>query len=74
MEVWLPIIILAFDLSRLLADRRGRSPWWLRMLLRQVSGLSRGSYDLVFRHVFGDGERTMGLVDDNDDDEKKKTK
>lgn len=71
MAVWLPIIIPAFYLKRLLADKRGRAPWWLRMLLRQVSGLSWGSYDWVFRHLFGDGERTMGLVDDNDNDEKK---
>lgn len=73
MGVWLPIIIPTFSLNRLLADKRGRAPWWLRMLLRQVSGLSWESYDWVFRHVFGDGERTMGLVDNNDDEKKKMT-
>lgn len=65
MAVWLPIIIPAFYLNRLLADKRGRAPWWLRMALREVSGLSWGSYDCVFRHVFGDGERTMGMFDND---------
>lgn len=71
MGVWLPIIIPAFYLNRLLADKRGRAPWWLRKALREVSGLSWGSYDWVFRHVFGDGERTMGMFD-NDDERKTK--
>lgn len=70
MGVWLPVIIPAFYLNRILADKRGETPWWLRMALRGVSGLSWGSYDWVFRYVFGDGERTMGMIE-NDDDEKK---
>lgn len=68
MGVWLPVIIPAFYLNRLLSDKRGGTPWWLRVAVRGVSGLSWGSYDWIFRHVFGDGERTMGM---NDDDEKK---
>lgn len=72
MGVWLPMIIPAFYLNRLLADKRGGTPWWLRMALRGVWGLSWGSYDWVFRFVFGDGERTMGMFDD--DDGEKKTK
>lgn len=70
--IWLPIIIPALYLNRLLADKRGRAPWWLRMALREVSRLSWGSYDWVFRHVFGDGERTMGMFDKNDDEKKTK--
>lgn len=65
MAVRLPIIIPAYYLNRLLADKRGRAPWWLRMALREVTGLSWGSYDCVFRHVFGDGERTMGMFDND---------
>lgn len=67
--IWLPLIIPAFYLNRILADKRGRAPWWLRMALSEVSGLSWGSYDWVFRHVFGDGERTTGMF--HTDDEKK---
>lgn len=75
MGVWLPIIIPAFYLNRLVADKRGGTPLWLRMALRGVSGLCWGSYDWVFRFVFGDGERTMGMFDDDDDDDaEKKTK
>lgn len=70
--IWLPIIIPALYLNRLLADKRGRAPWWLRMALREVSRLSWGSYDWVFRHLFGDGERTMGMFDNNDDEKKTK--
>lgn len=70
MGVLLPIIIPAFYLNSLLADKRGGTPWWLRMTIRGVSGLSWGSYDWVFKHVFGDGERTMGMFDDDE----KKTK
>lgn len=56
----LPAIVPAFYLNSLLADKRGETPWWLRMALRGVLGLSWRSYDWVFRYVFGDGERTMG--------------
>lgn len=56
----LPAIVPAFYLNSLLADKRGETPWWLRMALRGVLGLSWRSHDWVFRYVFGDGERTMG--------------
>lgn len=71
MGLWLPIIIPAFYLNSSLADKRGGTPWWLRMSLKGVWGLIWGSYDWVFRHVFGDGERTTGMFDD---DGEKKTK
>lgn len=69
MGVWFPVIIPLFYLNRLLADKRGETPWWLRMAFRGMSRLSWDSYDWVFRYVFGDGERTMGMIDDE-----KKTK
>lgn len=60
MGILLPAIVPAFYLNSLLADKRGETPWWLRMALRGVLGLSWRSHDWVFRYVFGDGERTMG--------------
>lgn len=72
MGVWLPVIIPAFYLNSLLADKRGKTPWWLRMALRGVSGLIWGSYDRVFRFFLGDGERTTGMIDINNDEKKTK--
>lgn len=66
--IWSPAFGSLFALVKLLADKRGKSPAWLNSLLNVVFGSSWVSYDLVFKRIFGDGERTIG---DNDEDDEK---
>ena len=68
MMTWVPVTVCLFTLVKLLADKRGRSPTWLNFLLNVVFKASWASYDLVFKRVFGDGERTIEI--DGDGDEK----
>ncbi len=60
MMVWFPLFTPLYALVRLLADERGRSPRWLSTLLSASYAASWASYDLVFKRIFGDGERTIG--------------
>lgn len=64
---WFPISSTLFTLVKLLADKRGRSPAWLSSLLNMLFGVSWASYDLFFKGIFGDGERTIGDTDDGDE-------
>lgn len=57
---WLPLVFPLLCLSRITGDKQGRSPPWLRGLLQTVFGLAWKSYDMVFKPIFGDGERTIG--------------
>lgn len=59
LAAWFPIFGPLFILVRSLADRRGDSPAWLRRLLSVTFRTSWASYDLIFKRVFGDGERTI---------------
>ncbi|KAL2136996.1 hypothetical protein VTI74DRAFT_10472 [Chaetomium olivicolor] len=56
---WFPIVILVVMGGRLFADKRGRSPPWVVAASTVVFNLVWGSYDLVGRRMFGDGERTV---------------
>lgn len=53
-----PIIAFLLALSRWLADDRGKVPAWLGLTFETVLHLIWLAYDGVFRHMFGDGERT----------------
>ncbi|KAL2263155.1 hypothetical protein VTK26DRAFT_7979 [Humicola hyalothermophila] len=61
--LWLPFLVAVMVAGRALADKRGRSPAWLALASTALFNLIWGSYDLVGKPIFGDGERTM------DDDE-----
>ncbi len=65
--IWTPIIFGIFALSKLLADKKGRVPSWLRNLLAAVFKAVWIAYDAVFKPIFGDGERT--LTDGGGDEE-----
>lgn len=56
---WLPMFGIVFGLSRWLADDRGRVPAWLGALLTLSFNLGWLLYDVLFKPVFGDGERTV---------------
>ena len=46
--------------GRLFLDKRGRYPGWFARFLAAGFEACWGSYDDVFRGVFGEGERTEG--------------
>ena len=57
--IWLPIVACLFAISRVSADKDGRYPPWLVMLFQVTFDSVWQSYDLLFKNLFGDGERTM---------------
>ncbi|RFU31251.1 hypothetical protein B7463_g5102, partial [Scytalidium lignicola] len=64
---WMPLLIALIGLGKVLADKDGKIPEWLANLTALLLQFLWGSYDLFFKRVFGDGERTIG--DDDEDDE-----
>ena len=63
--VFAPWFLLYFVLSKALADDKGRIPLWLGVAAGMLFNLVWFSYDVAFKPIFGDGERT----DENDDDD-----
>lgn len=59
MLAWGPPVLGAMTLGRALADEDGRMPSWLAACTSMVFRVMWGSYDLLFKRVFGDGERTV---------------
>lgn len=69
LAVWMPVLMVVLGFSKLLADEDGRVPaWWVVVMTAMFKGVWT-SYDLVFKKMFGDGERTI-YGDGEDDDEK----
>ena len=68
LAIWLPIITVMFRLAKIVAGKDGRVPAWMARLIGFVFTALWGSYDVGFKPVFGDGERT--LEDKEDDVEK----
>ncbi|KAI9903760.1 hypothetical protein N3K66_000289 [Trichothecium roseum] len=56
--LWGPLILSAMRLGRLLADDTGRYPLWFAGCINFCFNTAWFSYDVFFKHVFGDGERT----------------
>ncbi|KAE8318699.1 hypothetical protein BDV41DRAFT_521798 [Aspergillus transmontanensis] len=56
---WGPPMLLMLRLSRILAGPDGRSPHWLMKLSDIIITAMWGSYETIFRPLFGDGERTL---------------
>ncbi|KAJ5104164.1 hypothetical protein N7532_004693 [Penicillium argentinense] len=57
--LWGPVVLSLLGLSKRCAGPDGRSPPWLVSLSNLVFAGLWNSYDLFFRRVFGDGERTL---------------
>jgi hypothetical protein len=60
LAVWMPIILMIFALAKQFQDDKGRSPKWMAALSAMVFKGMWICYDGVFKHTFGDGERTVG--------------
>jgi hypothetical protein len=54
---WAPSVLLSFGISRLLGDKKGNAPKWVKSLTNLVFKAMWRSYDYFFIHVFGNGER-----------------
>ncbi|KAM5433073.1 hypothetical protein MferCBS31731_007185 [Microsporum ferrugineum] len=57
--VWLPSLLISLRLNALFANKDGKTPGWLAMFQRATFAGSWMSYDLIFKYIFGDGERTI---------------
>lgn len=64
MTLWGPIIMFFFASSKMFAGPDGKYPLWLARFMKALFTAVWASYDMVFRPIFGDGERTI-----EDDDE-----
>lgn len=65
--IWSPIVMTIFGLEKFLADKKGKSPAWLVELLGAIFKAVWASYDLFFKGLFGDGERTIEEDEDDGD-------
>lgn len=65
--IWLPVIIFLLAFTKSFADKDGKIPQWLARGTGFVFDTVWVTYDVGFKNVFGDGERTMG---DDDDEER----
>ncbi|TFB00405.1 hypothetical protein CCMA1212_007776 [Trichoderma ghanense] len=57
--VWAPMLMYFFTITTFLADERGKVPRWCANTISGLFGIMWYSYDKVFVHIFGDGERTQ---------------
>ena len=64
--IWLPVIVSVFGLNKKFADDKGRAPAWLVAITGTIFTAVWLSYDNFFKHIFGDGERTVGGEDDEE--------
>lgn len=58
LAMWTPIVAVLFAVSQVAADKDGRFPSWLALLFNTTFTSVWLSYDLLFKNLFGDGERT----------------
>lgn len=56
---WAPMLLCMMSLTRILADETGRVPRWCASIISGSFSVMWYSYDRVFKHIFGDGERTV---------------
>lgn len=57
--VFMPVMGLLLELSKWLADDRGKIPLWFGLFMETFFHVLWMGYDRVFKPVFGDGERTV---------------
>lgn len=67
LAVWGPLFTLLMRvIGPLFAKPDGTFPAWLARLFKVLFTVSWGSYDRLFKPTFGDGERTIGDLRDNE--------
>jgi hypothetical protein len=63
---WLPWLMVAMTIGRLVGDEAGRVPAWYAKLIGLFFTQMWKVYDFGFKHIWGDGERTMGDAADEE--------
>ncbi|KAK3395429.1 hypothetical protein B0T20DRAFT_34711 [Sordaria brevicollis] len=66
MIMWMPWFFFVLEATKWVADEKGKVPGWWAGMMAVMMHVVWGTYDWVFKPVFGEGERT---VHDDDDDE-----
>ncbi|KAL2072674.1 hypothetical protein VTL71DRAFT_12017 [Oculimacula yallundae] len=67
LAVFLPILLFLFGLGKVFADKEGKIPGWLAGLMGGFMRVLWWVYDEVLKGRFGDGERTIGDEDGDED-------
>ncbi len=57
---WFPVVMAVFAAQKLVADKKGRIPRWYGAFRGGIFKAAWVSYDVFFKRLFGDGERTVG--------------
>ncbi|KAG6007010.1 hypothetical protein E4U21_006530 [Claviceps maximensis] len=57
---WTPLLLFFSTVTRVMADDTGNLPFWLTRVVAGLFDLMWVSYDIVFKPLYGDGERTEG--------------
>ncbi len=63
--LWGPLFFIMFTVRSLMTNDDGRVPLWFALTVGALINLVWMSYDMVFKPIFGDGERTQEAGDDN---------
>ncbi|KAF2259174.1 hypothetical protein CC78DRAFT_537285 [Lojkania enalia] len=63
-STFLPIFMMFMELCQKFQDKKGRTPKWLSAIMGWVFATVWRSYDVVWKGMFGDGERTEGQGED----------
>lgn len=59
---WAPLLVFFFTMTSVLADKTGKLPAWLARGVALMFNFMWIFYDVAFKPVFGDGERTEGDI------------
>ncbi|KFY22370.1 hypothetical protein V491_02816, partial [Pseudogymnoascus sp. VKM F-3775] len=57
--LWAPIFLPIMIVSRKLVDDKGVAPGWLKLVMDGLKVAMWGSYDIFYKHIWGEGERTV---------------
>lgn len=68
--IWLPIVFSVFGLSRMVQGPGGRAPAWATSLSGMLFKTMWWTYDWGFKYMFGEGEHTVGDVEEEEEVEK----
>ncbi|OAQ68743.1 gliotoxin biosynthesis protein GliK [Pochonia chlamydosporia 170] len=66
LALWAPLLIFILSMTGFLADETGKLPPWLAKGVAMLFNVMWMSYDVAFKPIFGDGERTE---EENSEDE-----
>lgn len=70
-SIWLPIVFSVFGLSRLAQGPGGRAPAWATSVSGMMFKTMWLSYDWGFKHIFGEGEHTIGDAEEDEEEVEK---